>query len=524
MPGMSADRLCVPSVLIARWPKGPFMSDEKEDGKINILFKPSRKQADAYELLTDKTHTQIGYGGAASGGKSYLGCFWITANCIAYPGTGWLLGRRDLVNLRRTTLLTLFKLWAEQGIPKEWYNYNQQQNIITFTNGSQIFLFDLAHQPSDPLYTRLGGLELTGAFIDEANEVEEGAINIIVTRLGRRKNQEFNLTPKLLECFNPDKGHIYQRYYKLWKENQLPAYRAFIKALPTDNPHTSEDYIKQLQSADRITRERLLLGNFEYDDDPGTLVRYDAIMDLFTNTVDNSVDKYITADVARFGSDKTVIIVWEGLKAYIIEVYEHLSTDSVARKIAQLAQIERVPYSHITIDETGVGGGVVDLLRGTKGFVSAARPLENLITHKPENYANLKTQCIYRMADLISTHKVAVRCYNERGEDMLPLKYKQELVEELEQWKARDRDKDGKQKVRGKEEIKEVLGRSPDISDALMMRAFFEYKQSGGAVSQFNPHPQQFGTRNAATLKGKLSTPQNYGLTYSRKPGGKMKS
>lgn len=490
-----------------------------------IGFEPSKKQYEAYQLLTDKTHTQIGYGGAASGGKSYLGCFWVTANCLAYAGTGWLLGRRDLVNLRRTTLLTLFKLWEEKGIPREWYNYNQQNNIITFQNGSQIFLFDLAHQPSDPLYTRLGGLELSGAFIDEANEVDEAAINIIVTRLGRRKNKEYDLLPKLLECFNPDKGHIYQRYYKCWKEGSLPAYRSFVKALPTDNPFTTEEYINQLKSADRITRERLLLGNFEYDDDPGTLVRYDAIMDLFTNTVDNSGDRWITADIARFGSDKTVIIVWEGLKAYMIEVHEHLSTDSVARKIAQLAQIERVPYSHIAIDETGVGGGVVDLLRGTRGFVAAARPLENPITHKVENFANLKTQCIYKMAALISAHKVAVRCENERGEDMLQGKYKQELVEEIEQWKARDIDKDGKQKVRQKDEIKEVLGRSPDISDALMMRALFEYGHTSGvAVSSNLMRPSQFGNRNVGKLKGGgVSTPLDYGRTYSRKTGGRVK-
>lgn len=492
-------------------------------GKKIINFTPSAKQYEAYQLLTDKIHTQIGYGGAASGGKSYLGAFWITANCLAYAGTGWLLGRRDLVNLRRTTLLTLFKLWAEQTIPKEWYNYNQQQNVITFQNGSQIFLFDLAHQPSDPLYTRLGGLELTGAFIDEANEVDEAAINIIVTRLGRRKNSEYNLTPKLLECFNPDKGHIYQRYYKLWKEGQLPPYRKFIKALPTDNPHTTKEYIVQLQSADRITRERLLLGNFEYDDDPGTLVRYDAIMDLFTNTVDNSTERFITCDVARFGSDKTVIIVWEGLKAYIIEVYEGLATDSVARKIAQLAQIERVPYSHIVIDETGVGSGVVDMLRGVKGFISNARPLENPLTHKPENYANLKTQCIYRMADLISSHKVAVRVENEQGVILLSPQYRQELIEEIEQWKARDIDKDGKAKVRAKDEIKTVLGRSPDISDAFMMRAFFEYKQHGNSVTQHNSAPTQFGARNVSKVKGGgISTPKHYNLTYGRKTGGKM--
>lgn len=489
-------------------------------GKKVITFAPSLKQWEARELLHDHTHTQIGYGGAASGGKSYLGCFWLTEMCLAYAGTGWLLGRRDLVNLRRTTLITLFKLWAEHGIPKEWYNYNQQNNIITFQNGSQIFLFDLAHQPSDPLFTRLGGLELTGAFIDEANEVDEQAINIIVTRLGRRKNKEYNLLPKLLECFNPDKGHIYQRYYRLWKEGNLPTYRQFVKALPTDNPHTTPEYIEQLKSSDKITRERLLYGNFEYDDDPGTLVRYDTIMDLFTNTVDMG-DKYITADVARFGSDKTVIIVWEGLKAYHIEVHSNQATDTTARQIAQLAQMERIPYSHILIDETGVGSGVVDMLRGTKGFISNAKPLPNPLTNKPENYANLKTQCMYKMANLMNNHKVAIRYENERGEDLLSTQHRQEIVEELEQWRARDIDKDGKMKVRQKDEVKEVLGRSPDISDAIMMRGFFEYRTHGTGVSQNITTATQFGLRNVGTAK-KLSTPLEYGRTYSRKKGAKV--
>jgi phage terminase large subunit len=92
--------------------------------------------------------------------------------CEMYPGTGWLLGRKELLNLKRTTLLTLFKVWEEYGFKAGiHYTYNQQSNIINWHNGSQIFLFDLGYQPSDPLYTRLGGLELTGAAVDESNEV-----------------------------------------------------------------------------------------------------------------------------------------------------------------------------------------------------------------------------------------------------------------------------------------------------------------------------------------------------------------
>jgi len=81
-----------------------------------VNFKPNKKQFQAWEYLTNNTHTEIGYGGGASGGKSYLGCVWITTMCLAHPDTGWLIGRRELTNLKKTTLLTLFKVFKDFGI------------------------------------------------------------------------------------------------------------------------------------------------------------------------------------------------------------------------------------------------------------------------------------------------------------------------------------------------------------------------------------------------------------------------
>lgn len=489
-----------------------------------IEFTPSQKQWEALQLLGDKTTTELGYGGGAFGGKSYLGCFWLTQMWMAYPDTGWLLGRKDLINLKRTTLLTLFKLWKELGVIAGEYNYNQQNNVITHANGSQIFLFDLAYQPSDPLYTRLGGLELTGGFVDESNEVEQSAIIIILTRIGRRNNQTYGIHPKLLECFNPDKGHVYQRYYKPWREKVLPTHRAFVQALPTDNPHVTEDYLNQLRNSDRITKERLLLGNFEYDDDPGTLVPYDAIIDLFTNSVVGG-EKYITVDVARFGQDRTVIGVWEGYKLYKIEVLRGQALDSTANRIATLARDERIPYSHIAIDETGVGAGVVDMLRGTKGFVANATPLLNKKGVR-ENYQNLKTQCTYLMAQHMSSHEVSIRIDGPNGEDLLPPKTKQEIIEEIEQWRAIDIDKDGKIKLRPKEEVIEIIGRSPDLGDMISMRALFEYESTGASeTSQHNPHLRAPGRSNVSVVKGnslqtRNSPPHIYGR---RPPGGTMR-
>ena len=186
---------------------------------IEINFEPSEKQGIALDHLFDDKTLFIGYGGSAFSGKSYLLCYWITIMCIRYPETYWALGRKELVTLKKTTLLTLFKVFKECNImPDVDYNYNQQSNAICFKNGSIIFLIDMAYKPSDPLYTRFGGLELTGAAIDESAENDYKAIEILFTRLGRKNNHKYGICKKVLETFNPAKNHVYTRYYKPYKE------------------------------------------------------------------------------------------------------------------------------------------------------------------------------------------------------------------------------------------------------------------------------------------------------------------
>ena len=108
---------------------------------IEINFKPSSKQYEAWKYLFDNETLFVGYGGAAFSGKSYLLCYWLTIMSIAYPETAWGLCRKELVNLKKTTLVTLFKVFKECGIEiDEHYKYNQQRNYIEFYNGSVIWL------------------------------------------------------------------------------------------------------------------------------------------------------------------------------------------------------------------------------------------------------------------------------------------------------------------------------------------------------------------------------------------------
>ena len=71
------------------------------------------------------------YGGAAGGGKSWLGCLWLLMCCIRYPGSRWLMGRAIAKTLKETTLNSFFDVCSFLGLKAgEDYVYNGQTGQI----------------------------------------------------------------------------------------------------------------------------------------------------------------------------------------------------------------------------------------------------------------------------------------------------------------------------------------------------------------------------------------------------------
>jgi hypothetical protein len=427
-----------------------------------------KKQNHAQFYLNDKITEEVLYGGAAGGGKSAFGCLWLISNCTTYRGTRWLMGRSKLKSLKETTLNTFFDISTMLGIG-HLYTYNAQSNIIYFKNGSEIILKDLFLYPSDPNFDSLGSLEITGAFIDECNQITYKAWQIVKSRI-RYKLSENKLIPKMLGTCNPAKNWTYSEFYKPNKTKELPAYRKFIQALPIDNPHLHPSYLESLSRLDAASRERLLHGNWEYDDDPAALCDYENILGLFTNNhVQPTGKKFITADIARFGSDKAIIMVWHGDVIVEIQRFEVSATTLIQDCINSLRVKHGVAAINCVADEDGVGGGVVDNCR-IKGFTNNARPHNNPKTGKPENYFNLQSQCAYKLAEKIQSNTIyfTPTCN-------LSAKDKEEITEELEQLKSHDADNDGKLRILPKEIIKQNIGRSPDWRDVLLMRQVFDF-------------------------------------------------
>lgn len=451
------------------------------EAKIKLL----PKQSEAWDAYEDPIVTEVGYGGGAGGGKSRLGCYLGIVISETHAGARGAIGRKELKTLRLTTLAELFIIFNELGYKKDRdYVYDAKDGVIRFSNKSEILLLDTAYSPQDPEYTRFGSLNLTWAWIEESNETPEKAKSILKTRVGRANTLNgVEVKPFWLETFNPNKGHVYRDYYKPWKEGTMPEYRRFVRALPGDNPYLPEAYINNLKRADKVTKERLLYGNFEYDADPQKMMSYEAILDLKTNTVDESKDRYLINDIARFGGDKIVLSEWLGMSLKGLYVYKFQDIETTKKYIKDLATELRIPYSHILSDEDGVGGGVVDGLSGSKGFLGGSRALDMIDTftgkNLAQNFQNLRSQCYFKLAEMVNQHKmsISIERFRTNIEGFTVDKALSELIEELDQIKSVDNSgQQTKLAVAPKSDIKEQLGRSPDFADVFMMRMMFEFK------------------------------------------------
>ena len=429
--------------------------------QIEYNFKPLTRQSEALKFLSvDSDVETILYGGAAGGGKTMLGCMWQILRRLKYPGTRSLIGRAKLDTLKKTTMATFFQVANEIGLKAgEDFVYNQQSHIIKFSNGSEIILADLFLYPSDPMMTDLGGLEVTDVFIDEATEITEKAYSIVSSRI-RYKLNEFGLKPKILLTCNPSKGWIYNQFYLPYKNQNLPAHRAFVQALPGDNIHLPDSYVTSLTRLPEADRKRLLEGDWEFDNSSDRLYMYDELMRCFREPM-NVGEGYITADIARLGKDRTVLCVWKGLSCIDIVILRQKRQDEVKAEIQRLMNQHQVRLSNVLADADGVGGGLVDSLR-CREFMNGSKAVRGT------QYMNLKADCYFRLGELI-----------DKNEITLPIKYQEDIVKELELVRRVDPDKEGKLRVTSKDTISQRTGGiSPDIADAIMMRAYFELNRN----------------------------------------------
>lgn len=169
----------------------------------------------------------------------------------------------------------------------------------------------------------------------------------------------------------------------------------------------------------------------------------------------------IGCDVARFGSDETVITRRVGQHVDILETYVGKALTHTAERIVHHAS-QHSPHVRVVVDDPGVGGGVTDLVRASGLSVAAFNG--GAAAHRPLQYPNRRSELWFQLAAQI---------------DDLDLPDDDRLAADLTSAKYTLDDK-LRRVVEKKADSKKRLKRSPDRADAVMLLLVAE--QSPGAV------------------------------------------
>jgi hypothetical protein len=424
----------------------------------------NEKQKQVCRLWMDDTVSDILYGGSKGSGKSYLGCSLIFGDAFMYPETFYFIARKQLIDLRKYTMPSIYEVFGHWGITPDYYNYKGNDNYFELKNGSRVYLLDARYMPTDPLYQRFGSMQITRGWIEEAGEFNLEAKSNLQASIGRWKNDTYHLSAKLLQTCNPAKNYLYTDYYKKAKEGKLESWKRFVQALPTDNKRLPDGYLRNLERTLSVTqKERLLLGNWEYDDDPDLLVDYDAVCDVFTNDhVSEAGNKAISADLAMKGRDRFIAGTLKGKVCRIAIDMPYSPADVIEKKLKGLKISEGIGNSNIVADADGLGAYLEAYIKNIKEFHGGATAINKNL------YANLKSECGYKLAELINNRDFKIICTKEQEEI---------IKEELMVLKGENPEVDTqKKRIISKEVMKQILGHSPDYLDMLIMLMLFFIK------------------------------------------------
>ena len=351
-----------------------------------------------------------------------------------------------------------FKRLRRYLVKTKLYRFNESDLIIYCPNGAEIH-FKSAEKP-DNLY----GEDVYAAVFDEAPRARPEAWYALRSTLSSTE-----APCKLIGNF----GGISNWVHKLKDNAKTDKEYEYFKVTCWDaiaEGILSEEEVLQAKKdlPEKIFKE---LYEAEASEDSGQLINNESILKIFSNTHLESGEKYITADIARLGRDKTVIFVWDGFRVVDSIIKEVSKVNESVDLINFLKEKHNINTSNIIVDEDGVGGGVVDYLKCI-GFTNNSKPLK--VNGKEENFANLKTQCYYKLAEKINRNELYVNCNSD---------IEKNIIEELE-WVRLPKELDTSRiSLMSKDEVKKRLGRSPDYSDALMMRMYFNINTNNGNYS-----------------------------------------
>ena len=400
------------------------------------------------EVWETRARYKVIYGGRASS-KSYDAS--INAVRLASRYTLNFLCIRQFQNSISQSVYTLIKDQIYRfGMQNE---FTITQAMITHkVTGSTFKFFGIARNIDEIKSTE----NIDICWLEEAHSLNAEQWEIINPTI-RKEHSEIWL------IFNPNHrtDFIWQRFV------EHPHKDSIVKKINyTENPFLSKTMLAVIEEAkeeDYEEFEHIYLGKVREGDDMAlfTYADIEEAMDGNLDGVDKTGIFSYGVDVARYGNDKGVTTKRRGYQIYDLKEYKNYSTMELANAVGDMIQREEDDKPKaIFVDSIGVGAGVVDRLE-EKGYnvidSNAAMKADNIDT-----YYNKRAEMYFLLREFIRKGG-KIPANDDLKEELLAIRYVYSKA-------------NGKIQIQPKDEIKELIGRSPDKSDSLALHFFSEVR------------------------------------------------
>lgn len=372
---------------------------------------------------------------SVSAGKSYALSIWIVLQCLKNPGIRGIIIAQNYRALTLVLIREIKNRCNEFGITIE---HNKSNNELVFPNGSILYGFS-AESPD----AVLGLTEISLLAIDEAAYTNEEIYN---NARDRMRGSKYPSRVRLIS--SPSNTRVQNWFSTICKNNADKV----IHATAFDNPFTSQSFkdelVERYGEGTPLYRQQVLGEIFDADVVSQIIKRSDFIQDKSSN--DNVY--YLGMDCSGIGADKDVIVIIDKYGIVDISEFSHADTFIKVNRINDY--YNKYQFKCGYLDNTGgYGQGILDLCK------SKNLPIDGInFANKAFNeelYPNARTEMYLEAAKEI---KDGFYVYDNVKEEFIA----QEITINNK----------GQSTLVPKKDIKEVLGHSPDYSDAVALAVY----------------------------------------------------
>ena len=334
----------------------------------------------------------------------------------------------------------------------------RSKDRITFKTDSEIFILTADAETVKKEAKNLMGFGASIIIVDESGLIPDLMFSKIVRMVGGQILDKKDVG-KLVQLGNPfdRNNHFYHAFNDQFYE----------KLIIKKGQAMAEGRLTQhfLDEAKKYTTPLDYIIFYECEFPPvgaeNSLFNYNYLQMAINNNKAIGGEKRAGLDIARFGRDKSVYIMREGNIVKRIETLEHADTMKVVGWVRGLLDEDKCP---LNLDVVGLGAGVYDRLAELEKYdITPINVGEAPTTEEDKKkYFNLRAEMFDNLRE---------QFIPQSGVSITSIPNNEELLQEL-MATTYGYSSERKIKIESKDDIKKILGRSPDKADALAL-AFF---------------------------------------------------